>query len=349
MKIDVYNKIVGRGQPTFVIAEIGNNHNGNLELAKKTIMAAAFAGADAVKFQKRFLNEVFTEELLSTPQTSSRSLGETYGQYRQSLELTEEQLVELRNFSHSLGLAFGVTPFDLKSVDFLANIGMDFWKVASFDATHPQLLEAVAKQGQPIFLSTGMSTLEERDNAVDAILKFNSQLIVLHCVSVYPTPPEDLNIGAVSTLLKRYDDLPVGYSGHEEGFVPTVAAVAIGACVVERHLTTDKTLPGPDHATVSLNPIEFHQMVWEIRKIEKAIADKRIYLHPGEEKHRKKHAKNIVAKVAVSAGTILTEDMIAFKSTGRGGIKPDLINTVVGRVAKVDMAPDFVILEEHLE
>ncbi len=348
--IQVYGKLVGRGQPTFVVAEIGNNHNGDLELAKKTVLAAAFAGADAVKFQKRFLDEVFTKELLSAPQTSSRSLGETYGEYRQSLELTEEQFMELKNLAHSLGMAFGVTPFDLKSVEFLAAIGMDFWKVASFDATHPQLLEAVAKKGQPIFLSTGMSTLEERDHAVDTIRKFNpDQLVVLHCVSIYPTPPEDLNIGAISTLRKRYDDLPIGYSGHEEGFVPTVSAVAIGACAVERHLTTDKTLPGPDHATVSLNPIEFHQMVHEIRKIEKAVADKNIYLHEGERKHRKKHAKNIVARVAIPAGTLVSEDMIAFKSTGRGGMKPTLIHTVVGKIAKVDLAPDSVILEEHLK
>ena len=344
-----YNRAVGRGRPTFVIAEIGNNHNGRLDLAKKTIVAAAFAGANAVKFQKRFLSEVFTQELLSAPQTSSRSLGETYGEYRQSLELGKDEFIELRDLAHGHGMAFGATPFDLKSVEFLAEIGMDFWKVASFDATHPQLLEAVARMNQTIFLSTGMSTLEERDEAVAAIIPFNKRLVVLHCVSVYPTPDEDLNIGAISTMLDRYHPLPIGYSGHEIGFVPTIAAVCIGACAVERHLTTDKTLPGPDHATVSLNPNEFYQMVQEIRKVEKALADKAVYLHEGEIKHRKKHAKNLVAKVHIPMGTAVTADMIAFKSTGRGGMKPALVNTIVGKVAKGDILPDTVISTDLFE
>jgi sialic acid synthase SpsE len=207
----------------------------------------------------------------------------------------------------------------------------------------------VAKKGQPIFLSTGMSTLEERDEAVKTILKYNKNLIIKHCVSVYPTPTEDLNIGAVTTLKERYAPLPVGYSGHEIGFMPTVAAVALGAKSVERHFTTDKSLPGPDHSTVSLDSLEFAQMVREIRRVEAGVADKNIYLHDGENKHRQKHSKSIVANVAIPAGTVINENHIAFKSTGKGGIKPTLAHTVIGRKAKINLEPDTVInTEEHL-
>lgn len=348
-EIEVYGKKIGEGHPAYIIAEIGNNHNGSLELAKKSVIAAHMAGADAVKFQKRSLGDVFTKDLLNQPQTSSRALGTTYGEYRQSLELDEKQLERIKNLAHHLGMAFFATPFDLKSVEVLANIGMDAWKVASFDATHKDLLEAVAKKGQPMFLSTGMSTLEERDEAVKTILKYNKNLIIKHCVSVYPTPDNDLNLGAVPFLKERYAPLPIGYSGHEIGYMPTVAAVAIGAKSVERHFTVDKSLPGPDHSTVSLDALEFAQMVREIRKIERAVADNKIYLHDGEIKHRQKHSKSIVAKVAIPAGTVISENHLAFKSTGVGGIKPTLFHTVVGKKTKIALEPDTVInAEQHL-
>ncbi len=349
-EVRIWNRTIGLSHPTVVIAEIGNNHNGNLKIARQLVQAAAYAGADAVKFQKRVLSEVFTEEMLKKPQTSSRQLGTNYGEYRQSMELSEAELVELKELAHSLKMAFSVTAFDLEGFKILRRIGMDFWKVASFDVNHRGLLEAVADQQQPIFLSTGMSTLEERDEAITTITSRNSQLVPLHCVSVYPTQPKDYNIGAVRTMRKRYRPLPVGYSGHEKGFIPTLVAVALGARVVERHFTLDTSMPGPDHATVSLDPIEFAEMVRQIRRVEAAVADDRIYLHDGEIQHRQKHGKNIVARVDIAAGTVITEDLLACKSTGmEGGIKPTLIDTVIGRVAAIKITKDMMILEEYLE
>lgn len=347
--IFVREKQIGKGYPTYIIAEIGNNHNGSLELAKKSVLAAHWAGADAVKFQKRFLSEVFTQEMLQKPQSNSRSLGETYGEYRKSLELSEEELVEVKNLAHSLGMAFFATPFDLKSVELLEKIGMDAWKIASFDVTHLALLKAVAKKKQPIFLSTGMSTLDECAIAMGAILSENQKLAVLHCVSVYPTPDEDLNLGAISTLIEKCGPVPVGYSGHEKGFIPTIVAVALGACVVERHFTIDKSLPGPDHATVSLNPIEFYQMVQEIHRIEKAVADKKIYIHDGEKKHREKHGKVIVAKVPIPAGTAISEDMLAFKSAGKSGFSPLEVSKIIGIKTLNAIFPDSVITKDLFE
>lgn len=345
--IKVRDKMVGRGHPTFVIAEIGNNHNGEIDLARKEVVAAAQAGADAVKFQKRDVDEVFIKEMLVQPQTHSRSLGKTYGEYRRKQELTDNELREVKDLAHSLGAAFFVTPFDLKSAARLADIGMDAWKIASFDVNHGALAEFVAKQNQPVFLSTGMATLEERDQAVEAILKYNKQLIINHCVSIYPTPDEDLNLGGVKTLAERYHPLPVGYSGHEIGYVPTVVAVALGACTVERHFTYDKSLPGPDHSTVSLEPLEFAQMVREIRRVEKGVADAKIYIHENEIRSRNKHGKSVVSRVSIPQGAVINADMLCFKSPGHG-IKPTLLHTVVGKVAKVDIPEDVVIAQEFI-
>jgi len=346
-KVKVGSKYVGEGEPNFIIAEIGNNHNGEFELAKKSVLEAARLGADAVKFQKRTVADVFTKDMLSQAQTHSRSLGNTYGEYRQKQELKDEELAELKKLAHSLGLAFFVTPFDLKSASVLAKIGMDAWKVSSFDLNYKDLLEFVAKQNQPIFLSTGMATLEEMDEAVGAILKHNKQLIINHCVSIYPTPDEDLNLGAVGVLRERYKPLPIGYSGHEIGYIPTLAAVALGVATVERHFTLDKTLPGPDHATVSLDPIEFEGMVKQIRRIERAVSDKKIYLHEKEIKHRQKHGKSVVSKVKIPAGSLITADMLTCKSPGHG-IKPTFIHTVIGKRAKVDIADDMVLTSNML-
>ncbi|QQG45429.1 MAG: N-acetylneuraminate synthase family protein [Candidatus Sungiibacteriota bacterium] len=345
--IKIRDKYVGEGHPTFVIAEVGNNHNGEMELARKSVISAALAGADAVKFQRRRLNEVFTQDLLSKPQTHSTSLGKTYGEYRQKLELSDEQFSELKNIAHSLGLAFFVTAFDLKSAESLAHIGMDCWKIASFDVNNRPLLEFVAKIGQPVFMSTGMADQEEMDEAVNTILKHSNQLIIKHCVSIYPTPDEDLNIGAITAMRERYRPLPVGYSGHEVGFVPTIAAVTLGAASVERHFTLDKALPGPDHSTVSLDPLEFTEMVKQIRRIERAVKDREVRLHDREISMRNKHGKSLVSKIPIPQGTLVREDMLTCKSPGHG-IKPTLIHTVVGKTAKVDIPADTVLTEDQI-
>lgn len=346
-EIKIRDKVIGPRNPVFIIAEIGNNHNGDVELAKKEIVAAAHAGADAVKFQKRTVSEVFTKELLDKLQTHSTILGKTYREYRLAQELSNEELAELKTLAHSCGMAFFVTPFDMTSAKELADIGMDCWKIASFDVTNSRLLEFVAKQNQPIFLSTGMSTLEDRDQAVRAVLSYNNQLVVKQCVSIYPTPDSDLNIGAVATLIWHYAPIPVGYSGHELGFIPTVIAVALGARSIERHFTLDRTLPGPDHSTVSLEPLEFAEMVRQIRRIEAAIADDKIYLHEKEVALRNKHGKSICSRVDIPAGAVLTSDMLVFKSPGYG-FKPTLMHTVIGRKAKAEIPGDTVIAENHL-
>ncbi|KKW18869.1 MAG: N-acetylneuraminate synthase [Parcubacteria group bacterium GW2011_GWB1_50_9] len=345
--VTIFNKKIGPGHPVFIVAEIGNNHNGNINLARRSIEAAAHAGADAVKFQKRTVRDVFARELLEKNQAHSRSFGKTYEEYRLTQELKDEEIAGLKEYAHSLGVAFFVTPFDLKSAEILASIGMDCWKIASFDLRTKPLLEFVARNPEPLFLSTGTATLDEIDDAVNTVLEHNRNLIIKQCVSIYPTPDENLNIGAIKTLKERYQPIPVGYSGHELGFIPTIAAVALGVVSVERHFTLDKTLPGPDHSTVSLDPFEFTMMCSQIRRIEKAVADTEVRCDEKEIGMLNKHGKSVVSRGAIRAGTVITADVLTIKSPGYG-IKPAHMHTVIGKTAKVDIPEDTVIVENFI-
>lgn len=341
------NKYIGEGEPTFFIAEIGNNHNGDYFLAKKIIEEAARVGAHAVKFQKRFIDEVFAKELRDKLQTKDHVLGRTYGEYRQAMELDFDEFTKLKKVAEDLGLIFFATPFDKKSADFLEELGVDLYKIASFDVTNLPLLEYVAKKGKPVIISSGMSSLEELDEAIAAVLKHNNQLVILHCVSLYPASDEKLNLLTISFIKERYAPLPVGYSGHEKDFTPTLAAVALGAKCVERHITLDRSLPGPDHATISLNPEEFGLMVENIRRIEKSLGRPGKYLLEDEIITRNKHGKSLVSKARIPAGTAVTADMVVCKSPGYG-LKPKMLPKIIGKKTKVDILEDAVITDEHI-
>ncbi|NUM25125.1 MAG: N-acetylneuraminate synthase family protein [Candidatus Buchananbacteria bacterium] len=344
-KIKIGNKFVGQDAPTFFIAEIGNNHNGDYYLAKKSIEEAVKAGADAVKIQKRTVKDVFARELLEKPQTKDQIYGKTYGEYRQRLELNDDDIVKLKQYADELGVIFFATPFDKISADFLESIGSDLYKIASFDVTNLPLLEHVAKKGKPIILSVGMSDWDEVDEAVETILKYNDQLIIKHCVSVYPTPDEKINLTTMTKLRERYNPLPIGYSGHEQDILPTLAAVALGAKTIERHFTLDKHLPGPDHATVSIEPEEFKSMVDSARRIEKALGDGLSKLLEDELKAREKHGKSIVSATDIKAGQVITPEMVTIKSPGYG-LKPNMVGQLIGKTAKVDIESDSVITKE---
>lgn len=347
-RIKVGSKYIGEGEPTFFIAEIGNNHNGDYYLAKRTIDEAVASGADAVKFQKRCISDVFARELREKPQTKDQVLGKTYGEYRQALELSMEEFLGLKKHAEGLGVLFFATPFDHKSADFLEEVGMDVYKIASFDVTNLPLLSHVAKKGKPMFLSSGMSTLDELDEAVNTVLRHHSNLIIKHCVSIYPTPDDKFNLLTIPFLKERYHPLPIGYSGHEQDYIPTLAAIALGAKSVERHITIDKSLPGPDHATVSINPQEFKEMITATRRIEKALGERTKILMEDEKKVREKHTKSIVSRTSISKGTVIAADMLMCKSPGYG-LKPNMIDTIIGKTAKSDIGEDTVITADHIE
>ncbi|MDP3779206.1 MAG: N-acetylneuraminate synthase family protein [bacterium] len=346
-KVQIGNKWVGEGQPAYFIAEIGNNHNGDFYLAKRTIDEAVKAGADAVKFQKRFVDETFAKELLEKPQVKDQIYGKTYGEYRKALELDKEEFVKLKAYTEAQGVTFFATPFDKSSADFLEEVGQDVYKIASFDVTNLPLLEHVAKKGKPVILSTGMSSLEEVDEAVETILKHNKNLIVLHCVSIYPSAEDKLNLRTIPMYQERFAPLPIGYSGHEQDYIPTLAAISLGAKCVERHITLDKAMPGPDHATVSIEPDEFKAMVAGARRIEHALGVARSEVLPDEMKTREKHSKSIVSTARIPAGTLVTENMIMAKSPGYG-MKPRFIPDLIGKKVKVDIEADTVVKKEDI-
>lgn len=279
-------RCVGDGEYPFIIAEIGNNHNGDIELAKKMIKIAKDIGIDAVKFQKKDIETAFSKELLDSVYAGENAFGQTYREHKEALEFSEEELKELYNYSRKLGVACFATPFDAPSVKCLERLGNPFYKIASFHITELKLIEAVCKTGKPILMSTGMSTVDEIDRAMKLIRNYTDQVVLLHCVSSYPTEEKDVNLRAISFLKERYK-CPVGYSGHEKGIVICVAAVALGACVIERHFTLDRTMKGPDHAS-SVEPNGMDLIVRRSRYVYDALGKAEKEVLESELKNRKK-------------------------------------------------------------
>ena len=269
--------VVGDGQPVYVIAEIGLNHNGSVDIAKQLIDVSAEAGAQAVKFQKRTPEIATPEHMKATPRETPWGTM-TYLEYRYRVEFEKEQYTEISEYATSKGLDWFASPWDEPSVDFLEEMGVTTHKVASASVTDLGMLRKLKETGKPIILSTGMSTLEQIDRAVEIL--GTDKLVILHATSTYPLPPEEANLRVIGTLKERYG-VPVGYSGHEPGLQISVAAVALGAVAVERHITLDRTMWGSDHAA-SLEPKGFETLIRDIRILEKALGDgvKRVF--PGE-------------------------------------------------------------------
>jgi N-acetylneuraminate synthase len=261
--VKVGNKIVSNEAPTYLIAEIGINHNGDLETAKKLIHESKNAGFDAVKFQKRTIEIVYTPEELSKPRPNF--FGETNGDLKRGLEFQEQDYREIDRFCREIDIQWFASPWDLPSVEFLENFNVVAHKVASACMTDRSLLKALNATGKPVFMSTGMSTLAQVDAAVNEI--DNSRLILMHTVSVYPAKPEQLNLSWIEVLKRRYPNIPIGYSGHEVGVTPSVVAVAkYGATCVERHVTLDRSMWGSDQSA-SLEPDGMKRVVGYIRSI----------------------------------------------------------------------------------
>jgi N-acetylneuraminate synthase len=269
------NRIVGDGHPAYIIAEVGINHNGDIEIAKRIIDAAVHAGADAVKFQKRTPN-------ISTPPDQQAQMRETpwgyitYLDYRYKVEFNEEQYHEIDHYCNKKKIDWMVSVWDEPSVDFMEKFETPAYKVPSASLTDHNLLKYVRKTGRPLIISTGMSTLEQIQRAVDVVSSEN--LIIMHCTSTYPCEPEELNLNMIGTLRKEFPNNPIGYSGHEVGLVPSAVAIALGASSIERHITLDRAMWGSDQAA-SVEPGGFERLVKYIRVTEAALGDgvKKVY------------------------------------------------------------------------
>lgn len=278
MSVRIGQHEVGAGHPVYVIAEIGLNHNGSVEMAKQLIDVAAESGAQAVKFQKR-TPEISTPEHMKDVPRETPWGTMTYLEYRYRVEFSREQYIEIGDHATLRGLDWFASPWDVPSVAFLEDLNVPTHKVASASVTDLELLQALRATGKPIILSTGMSTLEEIDRAVEVL--GTEGLVMLHATSTYPMPAQEANLRTILTLQDRYPGVPIGYSGHERGLQISLAAVSLGAVAVERHITLDRTLWGSDHAA-SLEPQGLEHLVRDIRIIGEALGDgvKRVF--PGE-------------------------------------------------------------------
>lgn len=265
--VKIGNREVGDNSPCFIIAEIGINHNGSLELAKKMIDLAVKAGCDAVKFQKRTIDIVYTKEELAKERQSV--FGNTNGDLKRGLEFGQKEYSEIDKYCKEKGIIWFASCWDEESVDFIDQFDVPCYKIASASLTDDNLLKHTKAKGKPILLSTGMSTMEEIRHAVEILGKDN--LIIYHCTSTYPSNAEETNLKAIETLKKEFN-VPIGYSGHERGITPSILAAALGACSVERHITTDRTNWGSDQAA-SLELTGLSHMVRDIRQIPALLGD----------------------------------------------------------------------------
>jgi len=273
MIVNIGDKPVGNGSPCYVVAEIGINHNGSLDLAKKLISISSECGCDAVKFQKRSVDIVYTEEELS--QSRESVFGNTNGDLKRGLEFGLDDYTEINRYCKEIGIEWFASCWDEESVDFINQFDPPCYKIASASLTDDDLLRHHRKFKRPIVLSTGMSTIEQISHAVSVL--GNDELVLMHCTSTYPAESQELNLSVIDVLKNLYQ-VPVGYSGHESKFIPTFAAAMLGAVMIERHITADRSLWGSDQAA-SLEPLAFGRMVKYIREIEVMKGDgvKRVY------------------------------------------------------------------------
>ena len=325
-----------------IIAEAGVNHNGNLSLAKKMVDAAKEAGADYIKFQT-FVPEKLVSRYAEKAEYQKKTTGqsETQLQMLQRLTLTNENFVEIKKYCDEVRIGFISTPFDLESIDFLESLDMDFWKVPSGEVTNRPYLEAIARTGRKVIMSTGMCNIKEILEAID-VLEENgtTELVLLQCNTQYPTPYEHVNLAAMNSIAQTTHK-KVGYSDHTQGIEIPIAAVAMGATVIEKHFTLDKNMQGPDHKA-SLEPKELKDLVSAIRNVEKAIGSEIKEPSPSERRNIAAARKSVVASKDIKMGDVFTADNITTKRPGTG-ISPMKWYDVIGKIATRDFAEDELI------
>ncbi|MCP4914390.1 MAG: N-acetylneuraminate synthase [Oligoflexia bacterium] len=331
----------------YVIAEIGANHNGDIELAKKLIDEAKEAGADAVKFQSWtkdtiFSKQVYEENYFLADDYRDRN-DYTLEEIVEKFSVSEQELIQLSDYCKEVGVVFSSTPFSEREVDFLADtVKVDFLKVASMDCNNYPLLEYMAKKNLPIILSTGLSTLDQIDKAVRTIENAgNKNIMILHCVANYPPEDKNVNLRNIDMLRDNYPEYPVGFSDHSIGTSIPLAAVARGACIIEKHFTLDKDMFGWDHK-VSATKEELTEIVTEGRRIIEALGGYRRKLTSFDHEKIPSFRRSVVASVNIKAGTTITRENLDLKRPGTG-FSPETLELIVGRVAKKDIPSDKVL------
>lgn len=337
------NRWIGETEEPYVIAEIGINHNGSFDLCKQMIAAAARSRVDAVKMQKRTIEEMYTKDALDVPYTKPYSFGKTYGEHKHALEFSDEQYLELQAYAHGLGVEFLVSGFDSTGFEFIEKkLNVPIHKIASPFITDYPLLKQVAEYGKPIFLSTGMHTMEEIEDSVRFIKQFNDKLMVFHAVTMYPVPNDQVNLNVLTTFREKLGTL-VGYSSHDNGVVIPAAAVALGACVIEKHFTLDRTMIGPDHAA-SVEPRGMELIKSYSKAVHQSLGKHERENNEHEMAARIKYGVSVTSRRAIPAGKVIEEADIMVKCPG-GGISPVKYWNLFGKKATKDIAADKTIYD----
>lgn len=345
-KLTINDVVITDDSDCFIIAEIGHNHQGSLAKAKELFKAAAECGVDAVKLQKRDNKSMFTTAAYNKPYENENSFGATYGLHREALEFGKSEYVELQQYASELGVIMFATAFDVPSADFLADLDMPVYKIASGDLKNTPLLKYVARIGKPMIISTGGANMEDVQRAFDVIMPINSQLAILQCTSSYPAEHHDLNLRVIETFRQQFPENVIGLSDHENGIAMATASYVLGARILEQHFTINHTWKGTDQV-FSLEPIGMKKLVRDLRRVREALGDgiKRVY--PNEVVPISKLGKKLVAGCDLPAGRVLTEADIAIKSPG-DGLPPYELYNVLGKALKRPLVEDEDIMFEDL-
>jgi sialic acid synthase len=334
----IAGELINDESECYVIAEIGHNHQGNVETAKKMFLAAKQCGAKAVKLQKRDNRSLYTEEMYNKPYDSENSFGKTYGEHREFLEFGLKEYKELQEYAKEIGITFFATAFDFNSADFLQKLNVPAFKMASGDLKNIPLLKHVASFKKPTIISTGGATIEDVSRAYETFTKIHSQLCILQCTASYPCNFEELNLRVISKYRELFPKAVIGLSGHDNGIAMSVAAYTLGARVIEKHFTLDRSMKGTDHA-FSLERVGLSKMVRDLNRTRVALGDGVKRQYASEEKPLTKMQKKIVAAKDLPKDHVLTVKDLTFKSPG-DGLPPyeleNLLNKVTVRALKKD-------------
>lgn len=322
----------------YIIAEVGHNHQGDINKAIEMVKVAKDCGASAVKFQKRFNKSLYTKKFYNSPYSHANSYGDTYGKHRDFLEFDFEQFEKLKKYSQKINIDFLVTPFDSESLSFLEKLNVSCYKIASGDLTNTPLQKEISKTGKLIFLSTGGGDLQDIKRAVNNIEEINQKLVILHCTASYPSKIEDMNLNIIKVLKKEFNKNIIGLSDHENGIDAGPIAYMLGARVFEKHFTLDRSLKGTDHS-FSLEPLGLQKFVRNINRIESLLGSESKKFLDVEKNPIYKMSKSIVASGFIKKGQTITKSDIAFKSPG-GGLPPYKCNQVINKKAKRDYKED---------
>ncbi len=339
-KIKIGDRVIGDGEPVFVIAEAGINHNGDMEKAKALIDAAVSAGADAIKFQ----THIPEEEMLDIEATAGY-VGESLFGLLKRMELSKDNHVELMNYAKEKGIMFLSTPFSKAAADMLEELGVPAFKIGSGEATNIPLLVHIAKKGKPMIISTGMTEMGEVEDTVEEVKKYNDQIILAQCTSTYPTRYDDVNLKAIQSMREKFS-VPVGLSDHSEGIYTALAAAALGACVIEKHFTISRNWPGPDQKA-SIEPNELAEMVKGVRAIDRALSSPAKKVISDEVPVQKMARESVVSIKDIPEGTVISQDMIWVKRPGTGIPARDM-NKIIGKTAKRTIKSDSLISWEDV-